>query len=110
MKVVFALFADGTAALTMNVIAIRFTDAAFWQRSLVPSVIVLNHFTADADIIVACRSKLKRNITHLTRGVVGIHRRRKIVGDVIFVIYFLLLFLGFCHTKNRIGWLFGINR
>ena len=50
---------NGPITLAMNVIAFCFTDTAFWQRSLMPSVIILNDFTTYTNFIITCRGIFK---------------------------------------------------
>ena len=59
VEVIFTMSADRPIAWTMNVVAIRLTNATLWQRNTIPSIIVMNHFTTHTDIIVTRRGKLK---------------------------------------------------
>jgi hypothetical protein len=70
IKVIFTRMTDGLIALTMNVIAICFTNAALWQRNFIPSIIRMNDFATHTHFIVACRGKLKRNVAHLAGRII----------------------------------------
>ena len=59
LEVILAMLADGTTALTMDIVAICFTNATLWQRNAMPSMIALNDFTTHTGFIVARGGNLK---------------------------------------------------